>query len=307
MTATIDKDLHSALKAARGGKLMQFAFFPKGSEGKLLVGKKVPPQQIAETKKATAASSVFKGRCVGEDGTLVFEVAKEPPGTLLGQLKKCLKDFAGLTCPVVIRVNPNAEAEHAEGEAEAAGDATAAPGTSESPRAGWEKALAEVEPAYLQFLRDHSDKASALRAVMSFAQGKAEKEDFPGAIAALRKLAEQLASLTAHPVTPDPVATALGAWHTARAAAVHDMRLLETAIAKSKDPDAGQAVLLLQAIIKNLTTDPGTLQSVLELEKYLTTDEIVAAAETPNRFGVSVKLRGPLVASLADLKAHLRS
>jgi hypothetical protein len=193
MAATIDKDLTTTLKAARGGKPMRFAFLPKGGEGKLLVGKKIPPQQIAETKKATGASSVLKGRCVGEEGTLVFYVVKEPPGTLLGQLKKRLKEDAGLTCPIEVRVSADAEDELPEGEAEAAGAAEAAPGTPESPRAGWEKALAEVEPAYLQALRDQPDKASALRAVMGFAQAKAAKEDFPGAIAALQKLAEQLA------------------------------------------------------------------------------------------------------------------
>jgi hypothetical protein len=197
MAATIDKDLTTTLKAARGGKPMRFAFLPKGGEGKLLVGKKIPPQQIAETKKATGASSIFKGRCVGEDGTLIFYVVKEPPETLHGQLKRRLKDDAGLTCPFEIRVSADAEDELAEGEAAATAGAAAAPSTPDSPRAAWEKALAEVEPAYLQGLRDQPDKASALRAVMGFAQGKAQKEDFPGAIATLRKLAEQLGKTSA--------------------------------------------------------------------------------------------------------------
>ena len=168
MAATVDKDLTTTLKAARGGKPMRFAFFPKGGESKLLVAKKVTPKQIAETKKETGASSVFKGRCVGEDGTLVFYVAKEPPGTLLGQLRKRLKEDAGVTYPIEIRVNADAEAEPAEGEAAAAG-AAAAPGTTGGPRAAWEKALAAAEPAYLRGLRDQPDKAGALRAVMGFA------------------------------------------------------------------------------------------------------------------------------------------
>src|SRR5262249_17918885 len=139
MAETGDKDLTSAPRGAGGGKPRGSAFRPKGSGGRLLGGRKTPPQKIAETKKATGASAVFKGRCVGEDGTLVFEVANDPPGTLLGQLRKRLKDDAGLTCPVVIRVNPNAEDEPAEGEAEATGGAGAAPDTPESWRAEWEK------------------------------------------------------------------------------------------------------------------------------------------------------------------------
>src|SRR5262249_11327788 len=138
MAATIDKDLTNALKLARGGKPMQFALFLKGSEGKLLVGKKIPPKQIADTKKTTGASSVFKGRGVGEARPRVFYVAREPPATLLGQLKKRLKDEAGLTCPVEIRVRADAEAEPAEGGAAATGNADAAPSTPASPRAGWE-------------------------------------------------------------------------------------------------------------------------------------------------------------------------
>jgi hypothetical protein len=211
MAATLDKDLTSTLKAARGGRPMRFAFLPKGSEGKLLVAKKVPPQEIAETKKEIGASAVFKGRCVGEGGTLVFYVAKEPPGTLLGQLRKRLKEDAGVTYPIEIRVSSDAEAEPADGEAAAAG-AAAAPGTSGGPRAAWEKALAAVEPAYVRGLRDQPDKASALRAVMGFAQGKATKEDFAGAIVALRKLAEQLAKTPANGAKtapgPEPVSPA---------------------------------------------------------------------------------------------------
>src|SRR5262249_11630019 len=137
MAATIDKDLTTTLKAARGGKPMQFAFLPKRSEGQLLIGKKILPKQIADTKKEIGASSVFKGRCVGEGGTLIFYVAKEPPGTLLGQLRKRLKEDAGVTWPIEIRVNPDADAEPAEGEAAAAG-AAAAPGTSGATRAAWE-------------------------------------------------------------------------------------------------------------------------------------------------------------------------
>src|SRR5262245_9469622 len=111
MAATIDKDLVNALKAARGGKAMQFAFLPKGAEGTLLAGRKIARKQIAHTKKKTGASAVFKGRVVGEDGTLVFEVAKEPPATLVAQLKKRLKTDAGITCPIEVRVKGDAEAE----------------------------------------------------------------------------------------------------------------------------------------------------------------------------------------------------
>ena len=55
---------------------------------------------------------------------------------------------------MVTRVNPDAEAEPAAGDAEATGGAEAAPDTPASPRADGEQALAEVEPAYPPGLRN---------------------------------------------------------------------------------------------------------------------------------------------------------
>src|SRR5262245_14925849 len=289
MAATIDKELASTLKAARGGKPMRFAFLPKGSAGKLLVAKKVPPQEIAETKKETGASSVFKGRCVGEGGTLVFYVAKEPPGTLFGQLRKRLKEDAGVTYPIEIRVSADAEAEPAEGEAAATAGAGATPGTSGGPRAAWEKALAEVEPAYLQGLRDQPDKASALRAVMGFAQGKAQKEDFPGALAALRKLAEQLGktpagnggkpTLTAPPPPPPPPPP-----DGARAAVLKRLNGLTPGVkAALAGPSAARVQALLGAVnglIKN--SDFAQAGKVLdELEPLLAAGGAAVAGPAP--------------------------
>jgi len=65
--------------------------------------------------------------------------------------------------------------------------------STQNAEANWKKALAETEPAYLQGLRARPDDASKLRAVMGFAQGKAEKGDFPGALAALKALKDLLA------------------------------------------------------------------------------------------------------------------
>jgi hypothetical protein len=221
MAATIDKDLTNALKVARGGKPMQFAFLPKGSEGKLLVGKKIQPKQIAETKSATGASSVFKGRCVGEDGTLVFYVAKEPPATLLGQLKKRLKDDAGLVFPVEIRVNTDAEAEPAEGEGEPTADAAAAPSAPESPQADGApaqpagdtqapavsaakvavmKRLNALSPAIKEALK--GPQAAQVQPLFVTVGGLIKKEDYQQADQVLDQLEPLLAQSAAVPVAP---------------------------------------------------------------------------------------------------------
>jgi hypothetical protein len=116
MATEIDKELQTTLKQAKAGRPMQFAFLGKGPGGKLLAAKKLAPNLIAEAKKAEGGT-LFKGRLFGEDGTLVFEVAKEPPATLAAQLKRCIKEHAALTGEVVVRVKADAEADLEPGAA----------------------------------------------------------------------------------------------------------------------------------------------------------------------------------------------
>jgi hypothetical protein len=100
---------------------------------------------------------------------------------------------------------------------------------------------------------------------------------------------------------------ALQTWHTQREAAVGRLKSLAAAIAGSRDAEAPDAIILIQAIIKNLTPQPDTQQKVIQLEKWLQTDDILEDAEAPNPFGVEVAIRQPLLAALADLKADFGS
>ncbi len=100
-------------------------------------------------------------------------------------------------------------------------------------------------------------------------------------------------------------AAALATWQAARASVVDQLKTLGTCIAATRDAEAKHAVIMLQAIIKNLTPEPGTEQSVLELERYLTTDDIIVDVESPNPFGVQISVRQPLLDALAPLKAEL--
>lgn len=105
---------------------------------------------------------------------------------------------------------------------------------------------------------------------------------------------------------PKPeLAAALNGWKTARAAAVAQLKALAAAIAAAKDPETKDAIILVQAIIKNMTEEPKTAQQVAELDRYLRTDDILVEAEEPNPFGVTVNFRGPLLTALEPLKAAL--
>src|ERR1043165_8239007 len=92
---TDSAELASALKQAKK-KPMFFAFIAKGTDGVLMVDKKkIPQKEIAAAKKEGGGGTIFTGRCQDEEGTLVFEVAKDPPGPLSGQLKKIIKRDSG--------------------------------------------------------------------------------------------------------------------------------------------------------------------------------------------------------------------
>jgi hypothetical protein len=97
-------DLVSALKIAKT-KPMFFAVVAKGNDGKLLVDKKkVPPKDAEAAKKECGGGTIYTGRCLTENGTLVFEMAKEPPATLAALIKKIIKNEAKLTLDVAVRM-----------------------------------------------------------------------------------------------------------------------------------------------------------------------------------------------------------
>src|ERR1700722_10996364 len=96
----IDGDSVTVLKDAKSGKRVFFALVSKGStEGHLVAKKsKVSPKKIDDAKRECGGGAVLQGRCHGEDGTLVFETARETAPTIATLTKKLLKE-AGMTVP----------------------------------------------------------------------------------------------------------------------------------------------------------------------------------------------------------------
>jgi hypothetical protein len=152
------------------------------------------------------------------------------------------------------------------------------------------------------------------------------KEVSPALVATLKKVIKRDAGLTVHlefQLAPDAEAeheegeseegqgltgaptggtgelspVGLRAWTAARGDAVTKLKALAGEIAASKDHDAGPAIILVNAIIKNLTAAPTTLQQVVALEDYLTKDEVVADA------CIAHNIRDPLLSALAACKA----
>ena len=94
---------------------MFFALVAKGaSDGALLIAKRKPTdKEINEAKAACGGKQLFKGRCRGEEGKLVFELPTEPPAALANQLKTIIKRDAGLSMGVEVRMAAGSDAEEA--------------------------------------------------------------------------------------------------------------------------------------------------------------------------------------------------
>jgi hypothetical protein len=134
-----DADLLAALKQAKMKKMF-FAFVPKGTDGKLLISKKkIPPKVIQEAKKEIGGGMPVTGKCFGEEGTMVFLVAKPAPPALTAAVKKVARRDSGLTIDPEFRVAHDADAEEPETtsptEAGAAAAESAVPAPAPAPTA----------------------------------------------------------------------------------------------------------------------------------------------------------------------------
>ena len=86
------KHLQPMLKTAKSGKRFSFALIQKGTDGTLLIDKKITGHRNFRTrKKKHGGGTVYKGKCVGENGILYFETADDVPGTLASTAKKIIK------------------------------------------------------------------------------------------------------------------------------------------------------------------------------------------------------------------------
>ena len=206
----------------------------------------------------------------------------------------------------------------------------------DSGMAGFTARLAKLMPRIQAALAARQPDAQDMRVSASEAGYFARKQEFTQAHALLDVLEKRLAALppatgpsretapsvtTVGPSTDEapPISTdgppreeaistsrrpadALADWQAARATAMTSLRALEAAVRGMDVPERDRAVILLRAIQANLTEAPTTPRQVAELQRYIETDDIIAEAEDPNGFGITVALRQPLLAALAALR-----
>jgi hypothetical protein len=203
-----DAELTLALKQAKSKKMF-FAFVPKGADGKLIVSKtKIPPKLIAETKKEIGGGTAITGKCFGDSGAMVFQVAKAAPATLAAALKKVIHRDAGLTMTPDLQLSAEAEVEEEEATA-AAGPGVEviepAPAEAATGLAEFTTRLKALMPAIQKTQANVDALGAQVKAWASQAGALAGKHDFAQAFALLDKVEAALQGMAAGPA---PVATA---------------------------------------------------------------------------------------------------
>ncbi len=109
MPDEINEELATQVKNAKSGKRLLFALIQKGTDGKILIDKKITDTQISDAKKEHGGGSSYKGKCVGEKGILYFETVGDVPGTLANCAKRAIKAETNLTIDCLFRQRADAE------------------------------------------------------------------------------------------------------------------------------------------------------------------------------------------------------
>lgn len=329
MAAELDKELQTAVKAAKGGRPMQFAFVPKGTEGKLVVAKKVSSKQAADLKKEVGGTALFRGRLIAGDGGVVFELVKEPPPTLLAQLKKRLKVDAGLTFAIDVRVASDAEAEAPAGEAGEGTPPTAPPKVPPPPDgSAVAKRFNDLAAALKAALAAKGPNAARIQSLAVAVNGLLKNNDFAQAGKALDELEPLLKAKP--PQTPPPVVNltaVLDDWQAASEEVDKQIAKLQRVL-KSTGNEAlvqiaeyglngvtGNHKVRLTAAALELRRAAGpavpglaakALPVVAGFRAHLAGSEEVEVCDD-NPFGVAVTIRETLGGALAQLEQALRA
>jgi hypothetical protein len=194
-----------------------------------------------------------------------------------------------------------------DAKAVSAGEQPAGKAADQEPdpqEARWLERRQAIQDQYLMGLREHPGDAGQLRAVLAFAEGKAEAGDFAKALQGIERLETLLQAQT---TTRGPEGAALKSWQTACAEVKNQLRKLQAKLLEGKFANSANAVLRVESIVKSLAKPPSTQQEVIELEKWIGADDIISRVQERNPWGIQVRIRDRLLPVLAALKPQLPS
>ena len=206
----VDAKLATSLRQAKS-RPMFFAFVAKGaSDGALIVsGKAIPANEIKEAKTKCGGTTVFRGRCFGEEGKTVFETADPPPASLAAQLHKIITRDAGLSLQVETRFGapPDPTADGAGGEAAPPAPPPPPPAPS-GDAAAFKERIKKLLPLVQQAGQKAPDRKAALDQVAAQAVAAAKAGDFAQALNLVGRLEAAAAKILGAAGTAAPPPTA---------------------------------------------------------------------------------------------------
>ena len=319
-----DVELVTALKQAKSKKMF-FAFVPKGTDGKLIVRKaRIPPKEIAEAKKELGGGTPITGKCIGDGGTMVFQVAKPQPPTLTAALKRVIRRDSGLSLEPDVQVAGDADAEeestgtsapeNAAATPQAAGVAPAAAASAAAPKAGGDPKILGIQKALQQLglnpgAIDGINGPKTQAAVKEFQKSHGLAADGVAGPKTQAALAQALkggaAPAGGAPADGAPAggkaAPDLGPWQTARQAAVTQLKALAAKVAGTKHGSAKDVLVEINNIITKLPAIP-KLNELDKLEAFIRDDDAITAAEESPKHFHALEIRKPLLEALEALK-----
>jgi hypothetical protein len=166
---------------------------------------------------------------------------------------------------------------------------------------------AEVQAAAVAMPRATAGLAAGISAL----QVQLVERDLAAAHATLRKLAAVVDAVLpveqpgANLASQTPKDEAIQRWQASRAVVVTQLRGILAQVDTSDHPGAAVASIRLRSVIRTLARDPVTLREANELDRWLSSDDIVGKVEMTNGFGIVVHLRAPLLDALRNLMQFL--
>jgi hypothetical protein len=288
------------LKMAKADAPLRFAVVMKSpKEGSLALSKKkVTPDQIKEAKAGAGGGRVVaRGVCFTEEGKSIFETPKEVAGSLSKVVKFYVFRDTGKKIKPIFRVGANLEDEGEEQEGQESEGQESDAGADAA--ASWKARRAAIQQPYLDALKNQPGKAGDLRAALTYADEKAEAGDFAQAMKSLDRVENLMQA------SPSSKSGAAAEWEAKCNAVKESLRSLQREILKAKEGNSEKAVIRLEAVVKNLASQPATQQDVDELARWIGADDVISQVDEPNPWGIAINVRGTLMPVLTAMKAEL--
>lgn len=296
--------LKKALLAVKADSSKKFVYFKQYP-----FGQKKLPLVLVDFEPGCLAALAKTGHKPTDEGLVSLtpqdELNFEPKKGSLKRaaLKKYFTTMGGGIKPVFV---PPGETDN-ESEGPETEVQESPPGGTIAPQPDAAKAMAQfmarlkaMQPDLLKAIAGAGPAAQGLKAKLAEAGALAKKKD----VGSAGKILDAMEALM-RKAPAGGLDTALEQWTNARGKVINDLKALEKAIRDMKDPEGDEAIILVKAIQANLTSRPETAKAVQELERYISTDEIITEAEEPNGFGLKIAIRGPLLPALAALRSAL--